>query len=116
MRLQITYSGQEKGMATIDAQDPRNQVPRAHIAHVIQMNLDSPNKLHAAFKQAIGALLVTDNKEFLDVGILRYISDQPQEKLVIGFRLQLTRRGEYDNLSACLNLPCKLSPCPDGGK
>ena len=86
VRLQITYSGQEKGMATIDAQDPRNQVPRAHIAHVIQMNLDSPTKLHAAFKQAFGALLVTDNKEFLDVGILRYISDQPQEKLVIGFR------------------------------
>ena len=65
--LQITYSGQEKGMATIDAQDPRNQAPRARIAHVIQMNLDSPNKLQAAFKRAFGALLAIDNKEFLDV-------------------------------------------------
>ena len=55
-------------MATIDAQDPRNQMPRARIANVIQMNLDSPNKLHAAFKRAFGALLATDNKEFLEVG------------------------------------------------
>lgn len=55
-------------MATISAEDPRNQVPRAHIAHVIQMNLDSPNKLQAAFKRAFGALLATDNKEYLDVG------------------------------------------------
>ena len=65
--MQITYSGQEKGMATIDAQDPRNQTPRARIAHVIQMNLDSPNKLCANFKHAFGALLAIDTKEFLDV-------------------------------------------------
>ncbi|DBA79602.1 TPA: hypothetical protein ACH3X1_008288 [Trebouxia sp. C0004] len=62
----ITYSGQEKGMATIDAQDPRNQTPRARIAHVIQMNLDSPNKLCANFKHAFGALLAIDTKDFLD--------------------------------------------------
>ncbi|KAL0050690.1 hypothetical protein WJX82_005287 [Trebouxia sp. C0006] len=62
----ITYSGQEKGMATIDAQDPRNQTPRVRIAHVIQMNLDSPNKLCANFKHAFGALLAIDTKEFLD--------------------------------------------------
>ena len=68
MCLQITYSGQETSMATISAEDPRNQVPRARIAHVIQMNLDSPNKLQAAFKRAFGALLATDNKEYLDVG------------------------------------------------
>lgn len=55
-------------MATLSAEDPRNQVPRARIAHVIQMNLDSPNKLQAAFKRAFGALLATDNKEYLDVG------------------------------------------------
>ncbi len=54
-------------MATIDAQDPRNQTPRARIAHVIQMNLDSPNKLCANFKHAFGALLAIDTKEFLDV-------------------------------------------------
>lgn len=54
-------------MATIDAQDPRNQTPRAHIAHVIQMNLDSPIKLCANFKHAFGALLAIDTKEFLDV-------------------------------------------------
>ena len=55
-------------MATISAEDPRNQVPRARIAHVIQINLDSPNKLQAAFKRAFGALLATDNKEYLHVG------------------------------------------------
>ena len=66
--MQITYSGQEKGMSTIDAQDPRNQTPRARIARVIQMNLDSPIKLNAAFKRAFGALLVIDAKDFLDVG------------------------------------------------
>ena len=55
-------------MATISEDDPRNQAPRARIAHVIQMNLDSPNKLQAAFKRAFGALLATDNKEYLDVG------------------------------------------------
>ena len=65
--MQITYSGQEKGMATIDAQDPRNQTPRARIAHVIQMNLDSPIKLCANFKHAFGALLAIDTKDFLDV-------------------------------------------------
>ena len=65
--LQITYSGQEKGMATIDPQDQRNQAPRARIAHVIQMNLDSPNKLCAAFKHTFGSLLAIDNKEFLEV-------------------------------------------------
>lgn len=54
-------------MATIDAQDPQNQAPRARIAHVIQMNLDSPNKLQAAFKRAFGSLLAIDSKEFLDV-------------------------------------------------
>lgn len=60
-------------MATIEAHDTRNQVPRARIADVIQMNLDSPNKLHAAFKRAFGALLATDNKEFLDVGMLYFM-------------------------------------------
>jgi len=54
-------------MATIDAQDPRNQTPRARIARVIQMNLDSPNKLCANFKHAFGALLAVDTKDFLDV-------------------------------------------------
>lgn len=54
-------------MPTIDAQDPRNQTPRARIAHVIQMNLDSPNKLCANFKHAFGALLAIDSKDFLDV-------------------------------------------------
>jgi len=54
-------------MATIDAQDPRNQTPRARIAHVIQMNLDSPNKLCANFKHAFGALLAIDTKDFLEV-------------------------------------------------
>ena len=70
--MQITYSGQEKSLATIDAEDPRNQAPRARIAHLIQMNLDSPNKLHAAFKRAFGALLAIDNKEFLDVRATAY--------------------------------------------
>ena len=68
MFLQITYAGQEKNMASISAEDPRNQVPRARIAHLIHMNLDSPNKLHAAFKRAFGALLATDTKDYLDVG------------------------------------------------
>lgn len=68
MQLQITYSGQEMSMVSISAEDPRNQLPRARIAHVIQMNLDSPSKLQAAFKRAFGALLATDNKEYLDVG------------------------------------------------
>lgn len=68
VQLQITYSGQEKSMASISAEDPRNQAPRARIAHVIQMNLDSPSRLQAAFKRAFGALLATDNKEYLDVG------------------------------------------------
>ena len=54
-------------MATIDAQDPQNQAPRARIAHVIQMNLDSPNKLQAAFKRAFGSLVAIDSKDFLDV-------------------------------------------------
>ena len=54
-------------MATIDPQDPRNQGPRARIAHVIKMNLDSPNKLCAAFKHAFGSLLAVENKEYLEV-------------------------------------------------
>ena len=57
-------------MATIDGQDPRNQTPRARIAHVIQMNLDSPNKLCAAFRRAFGSLLAIDSKDFLDVSCI----------------------------------------------
>ena len=71
--VQITYSGQEKGMTTIDAQDPRNQAPLARIAHVIQMYMESPKKLQAAFKHAFAALLAVDNKDFLDVRLLHSI-------------------------------------------
>ena len=67
MSLQITYSGQEKGMATIDMQDPRRIGPRERICRIIQMNMDSPLKLCAAFKRAFGGLLALDNKEYLEV-------------------------------------------------
>lgn len=67
---QITYSGQEKGMFTIDMQDPRRIGPRERISRIIQMNLDSPLKLCAAFKRAFGALLALDNKEYPEVSTL----------------------------------------------
>ena len=54
-------------MATIDMQDPCRLAPRDRISRIIQMNLDSPLKLCAAFKRAFGALLAIENKEYLEV-------------------------------------------------
>lgn len=54
-------------MATIDMQDPSRTGPRERIGRIIQMNMDSPLKLCAAFKRAFGGLLALDNKEYLEV-------------------------------------------------
>ena len=61
-------------MSTIDMQDPRRTGPRERISRIIQMNLDSPLKLCAAFKRAFGALLALENKEYLEVS---FTSVQP---------------------------------------
>ena len=53
-------------------QDPRRTGPRERISRIIQMNLDSPLKLCAAFKRAFGALLVLENKEYLEVSLTSY--------------------------------------------
>ncbi|KAK9829119.1 hypothetical protein WJX72_004004 [[Myrmecia] bisecta] len=61
----ITYSGIDKGLPTVDLQDPVVESARARIREVLQKNLEAPRRLADAFAAAFGELVSIEEDAYV---------------------------------------------------